>query len=158
MSVNCEACMSVIQVGDRGMQYCVKCAMCKELTPIRPAPPGKKFIRCKCKCLVLYVYEEHCTLLICPRLSCRGLMATETAQSFNPEVPDKLGDATEVTEALVAPAVPAAAAAPAVTDAVASVGPATPDRREKNQDPFKLLKKVDNLSSEVINLRSETEV
>ncbi|XP_054154600.1 uncharacterized protein LOC128953151 [Oppia nitens] len=51
-------------------QYLVKCGNCHEKNPIKPAPVGKKFIRCSCNNLLVY-RESRQQLLRCSRKTCR---------------------------------------------------------------------------------------
>ena len=34
-------------------QHVVRCTTCNETTPLKAAPPGKRYIRCNCNCLLI---------------------------------------------------------------------------------------------------------
>lgn len=46
-TVACRVCDAGIDLEGKHNQHVVKCSHCQEATPIRPAPPGKKFFFCK---------------------------------------------------------------------------------------------------------------
>ena len=50
----------------------VKCLCCNEATPIRKAPPGKKYVRCPCNCLL--IAKKKSVRIACPRLTCKKIL------------------------------------------------------------------------------------
>ncbi|XP_055336588.1 uncharacterized protein LOC129587037 [Paramacrobiotus metropolitanus] len=90
--VICKVCNSKIPlVGyDLEEHYIVKCSQCKEATPIRPAPPGERYIRCVCNCLL--ICRDVATKVACPRLNCQRIITVRS------------GAANETTTATAPPA------------------------------------------------------
>ncbi|KAM8967600.1 type 2 phosphatidylinositol 4,5-bisphosphate 4-phosphatase isoform 1-T1 [Pelodytes ibericus] len=75
--INCRVCQSLINLDGKLHQHVVKCTVCNEATPIKTPPPGKKYVRCPCNCL-----------LICKDISRRiGLMLIPEEQPAQPAVP-----------------------------------------------------------------------
>jgi hypothetical protein len=63
--VQCRVCQHVIHVAPGTQSRVVKCSNCREATPIAPPPPGKKYVRCPCNCLL--TCSETASRVICPR-------------------------------------------------------------------------------------------
>ncbi|KAI3388706.1 hypothetical protein SNEBB_011048 [Seison nebaliae] len=67
----CRICGQHINIGYDDNGYVIRCEKCKEATPIRDAPPGKKYARCKCNCLL--ICRNTSKKVQCPRQNCRRI-------------------------------------------------------------------------------------
>ena len=67
--ISCAICQSNIDISKRGKKNVVLCSQCHEATPVGPAPKGKKYARCQCKCLL--VCCETALKIACPRTNCK---------------------------------------------------------------------------------------
>ena len=61
----------------------MKCTSCGEATPIRNAPPGRKYVRCPCNCLL--ICKNTSVRIACPRPNCRRVISL--APSGPPQAP-----------------------------------------------------------------------
>ncbi|XP_003384576.1 PREDICTED: type 1 phosphatidylinositol 4,5-bisphosphate 4-phosphatase-like [Amphimedon queenslandica] len=67
--VQCRVCQHVINVPQNTATRVVKCTNCNEATPVTSPPPGKKYVRCPCNCLL--TCSVTATRVICPRANCK---------------------------------------------------------------------------------------
>lgn len=68
----CSICQSLIDLTHKADQPVVKCPTCNENTPIREPPPGKKYVRCSCRCLL--ICRSNSPKVQCPRDNCKRII------------------------------------------------------------------------------------
>ena len=71
--INCRVCHALLHVEGRLHLHVIKCHACGEATPIRPAPPMKKYVRCPCNCLLICKITSQ--RIICPRVNCKRVIS-----------------------------------------------------------------------------------
>ena len=64
---------ALIDISGKREQHVVKCTSCGEATPIRNAPPGRKYVRCPCNCLL--ICKNTSVRIACPRQNCRRVIS-----------------------------------------------------------------------------------
>lgn len=85
--IPCKVCHAMINIQGKFNDFVVKCSNCNEATPIKNAPPGKKYVRCVCNCLLICKAESQ--KIVCPRLNCRRItnMVTHTVSQPVTRIP-----------------------------------------------------------------------
>jgi phosphatidylinositol-4,5-bisphosphate 4-phosphatase len=92
-TVSCQVCQALLNLEGRMDQFVAKCSQCGEATPIRAAPPGKKYIRCPCNCLL--ICKSTSLRVACPRPNCRRVISINDSDTQLPGG-EALGDSLNV--------------------------------------------------------------
>lgn len=80
--VQCRVCQHIINVQHGTTARVVKCSNCQEATPITDPPPGKKYVRCPCNCLL--TCTSTASRVICPRPNCKRTIGVGSTDTLTP--------------------------------------------------------------------------
>ena len=69
LTVSCRVCQNIVNISGKQDSHVIKCPACNEATPIRNAPVGRKYVRCKCNCLL--ICKTNSARISCPRPNCK---------------------------------------------------------------------------------------
>ncbi len=79
----------MIDISGKREQHVVKCPSCSEATPIRNAPPGRKYVRCPCNCLL--ICKNTSVRIACPRPNCKRVISLAPSGPPQPPIPNVPG-------------------------------------------------------------------
>lgn len=96
--ITCQICQSTIPLKSTFKARVVKCPRCQEGTPIKEPPPGKKYIRCPCNCLL--VCSATAKAVLCPRDGCNRKTQL-TAPTPAPRTDNKLSFRNSISDSQV---------------------------------------------------------
>lgn len=74
--IRCKVCQKLIDIDNKQHLLVVKCASCREVTPLREPPAGKRYLRCSCNCLMMV--DSSAARVVCARPSCQKVITIQS--------------------------------------------------------------------------------
>jgi len=93
--VKCGVCHEMIDITGKRQQQVVRCLSCNEITPIKRAPPGRKYVRCTCNCLL--ICNRLSQKIACPRPDCKRITSLTVPNRPTSYIPQGIPGLCRVT-------------------------------------------------------------